>query len=499
MATTFISGLVYRGGRLDWTTLRQVGDKLQVAEHKEAALQVADTPPALPPPDLAPQIRAACSSVKGNLCLAVPTDQVLMRVVDLPTIDPAEMRGMVELQVDKFSPFPVEHMAVSCEVLEKQASSSRVLIVAVKREIVDGIGETFKKAGLYPHWMDVEVLSWWHLFKEKGEIPAHGRRIFILLDAFGTELIVSQNGIPVLFRSLGGRQGLSEEEFIEEVADEISYTLTSLEVEWGAVENIQMTLWQWGSGMPALAARLSGGRKAPGPAAAPAESLKPPKLDFDLEEPVVAAPPSEGLGLQVDQRQFDVLPPLSEGLARRAVGQGETMINLAPPEWRSVEKTRSIHKHLLVATAAVLVVWLLVVSFFVVGLKLQRKNRDRLKTAVEEIEGPAKEVERLQDKFESLNAYADRSHSALECLREVSALLPEGVDLNSFAYKKRGTVSLRGECATVGPIYDFFQALEKSELFDEVKAEPVSTKNVGAVQKSQFGVTMTLPGAKEQK
>ena len=48
MATTFISGLVYRGGRLDWTTLRQVGDKLQVAEHKEAALQVADTPPALP-------------------------------------------------------------------------------------------------------------------------------------------------------------------------------------------------------------------------------------------------------------------------------------------------------------------------------------------------------------------------------------------------------------------------------------------------------------------
>ena len=496
MATTFISGLVYRGGRLDWTVLREVGDKLQVAEHKEATLQVADPPPALPPVELAPQIRAACSGVKGNLCLAVPTDQVLMRVVDLPTVDPAEMQGMVELQVDKFSPFPVEHLSVSYEVLEKQENSSRVLIVAVKREIVEGIGETFKKAGLYPHWMDVEVLGWWYLFKAKGEVPSHGRRIFILLDTHGTELIVSQNGIPVLFRSLGGRQGLSEEEFIEEVADEISYTLTSLEVEWGAVENIQMTLWHWGSGMPALAARLSGGRKAAEPA--PAASLKPPKLAFDLDEPAAPPPVAEGLGLQVEQKQFDVLSPLSEGLARRAVEQGESMINLAPPEWRSVEKTKTIHKHLLLATAAVLAVWLVTVSGFVVGLKLQRKNLDRLKTAVEEVEGPAKEVEQLKNKFESLSAYADRSHSALECLREVTELLPDGVDLNSFAYKKQGTVSLRGECAAVDPIYNFFQALEKSELFKSVKTEPVSTKNVGAVQKSQFGVTMTLPGGEKE-
>ena len=154
-----------------------------------------------------------------------------MRVVDLPTSDPAEMAGMVELQVDKFSPFPVEHMAVAFELLSQKETSSRVLIATVQREIVENLGAAFREAGILPHWIDVEVMGWWTLLKEQGELPETGRTVLLILDGNGAELIICEDGIPVVIRSLGTAAGVSEDEFYAELADEIGYTLTTLEAE----------------------------------------------------------------------------------------------------------------------------------------------------------------------------------------------------------------------------------------------------------------------------
>jgi len=77
---------------------------------------------------------------RPKVSVAIPLDRVLLRVVELPSTEMDELRGMVDLQVDKFSPFPVEQMSVSFESLSQTANSTRVLIAAVRREEIDNAG-----------------------------------------------------------------------------------------------------------------------------------------------------------------------------------------------------------------------------------------------------------------------------------------------------------------------------------------------------------------------
>ena len=93
--------------------------------------------------------------------------------------------------------------------------------------------------------------------------------------------------------------------------------------------------------------------------------------------------------------------------------------------------------------------------------------------------------------------YADRTHSALECLRRVSESLPAGADLTSYVYRKGASLALRGEADVPDKVYAFIQALEKAELFLEVKSEGISTRNTPQGNRSQFGVTIRLPGIGE--
>ena len=484
MAQNPITAIFFREEIAEWTTLRPVKSGYEVAEHR--TVDIATTVD-FSAAETSVAIKAACAHIKGDLCAALPADKTLMRVVDLPTADPLELRGMADLQVDKFSPFPIEHMAVAVEVLSQKENASRVLIVAVQREIVETFGKTLGAAGLLPHWIDVHIMGWWSLLKEQGAIPEKGRAVLLLLEKNGAELIVSQDGSPVVFRSLGSGQGLTEDEYFSELADETAYTLTTLEAERGAVDGMKISLWY-------------GIVKAPPKVVLP--GLEPTEHPATMDGAPVGLVEKlrEGCGVEVDSRSLDTLSPLTEGLARRIAAKGDAALNLAPPEWRTQESGRRTKKSLLVASAAFLAIWLVGVIGFSVGLKMQETRRDKMKASIAILEQSADKVRELKDKITSFEQYADRSRSALECLREVSALLPEGVDLSSFSYKKGVSVSLRGECATPEPIYNFVQALQQSALFIEVKTEGVRSKTVqSGGQKSEFSVTATLPGEEKKE
>ena len=75
----------------------------------------------------------------------------------------------------------------------------------------------------------------------------------------------------------------------------------------------------------------------------------------------------------------------------------------------------------------------------------------------------------------------------------LDAVLPPGVELSSFTYRKGRTVSLRGESANVTPIYDYIEALEQSPLFIEVKPEGV-TQAPGGRRNPEFRLTARMPG-----
>lgn len=458
MSDDLITALALRRGSLEWTSLRRKKNRIEVEHQRAETFEMPAGVTDLGAPEVVQRLKPLLAQVKGRLAVALPSDQALMRVVRLPTNDAEEIREMAALQVDKFSPFPVEHMAVSQEILAEQDGSSRVLIVASLSEHVDKLGALLQAAGAYPRAVDVEVMGWWRLLKQEGQIPAEGRHIVLIVDAHCTEMIVAQDGVPVMIRALGSHAHLAPAESAAEIAEELNYTLTTIEGEWGVQAAGMIRVWH--------------------------------RKDLAVE---FLARFRELCDVDVVTSSLEQLPPLSEGLARRAAERAAHLLDLAPPDWKTAIASRKLNRAILVAACCFLAAWLAGVLALGVGLHVQKGRLAAAKAALEARRGPAREVEQLKDQVRSLERYADRTYSGLESLREVSRLLPAGVDITAFTYKKYGQVNIRGEADSSDPIYDFFQALEKSELFPEVKPEGVTQQQRGGRMRSQFRVTIVLP------
>lgn len=485
MAQKRITGVVLQQGTLAWTTLRPAKKRRgapagwEIAEQNREPLSAEVTGP--DSPLFAEALKRWGPSHRGEISFGLPAERVLLRVVDLPTTDVAEMQAMAELQVDKFSPFPAEQMAVSFEVLAQRGTASRVLIAAAQQDLVNAVGEAFRTAGAWPERLDIDILGWWAVLKERGEVPAEGLYVALRVDSGGASLIIADRGVPVVLRALGSSAGLSDEDYFAELADEVGYSLASIEAEFGIAGGVYITVWREGSVAPPRIAGLDGGGVSSEPA-----------------DPLVARL-SEVCGeAEVHSRSLQDMPPRSEGLARRAAEGGASLLNLVPAAWRAEEQRHALRKSLLAATALFLIVWLAGVGAFLLSISLARREHAALKTAVAALSAPAAEVRELSEKIRSFEQYADRSHSALEALREISTLLPQGVELTSFSYRKSGSVNIRGIADFPDPIYDFFQALERSDFFEKVEPGDIRSKTQGAVQKSEFSVTAYLPGGRKE-
>ncbi len=453
-----ITAVLASGRRLEWTTLRRRKGRYDVAEQKSVELDIPEKMEERDPAQWAGQIKQALGAIKGHLTVTLHTERALLRAVDLPSTDPDELTGMVELQVDKFSPFPIEHMALAHEVLGTPGDAARVLIAACKRDVVDDLGALFEVAGRQPDRIDIAAAGWWHLLKEEKAFPTEGRHGLLLMDETGTELVITQDGLPVVVRSLGAQHEASDESFAAEIAEEVAYTLTSLEAEWGAMAAPDLTVWHRGAAPSLLMDRLA-----------------------------------TECAIETHAKTLDDLPSLTEGIARRDAYLGGSVLDLSPPEWKTVASERTGQRRMIALVASLLVAWLAVLAVFFLVAHLDESRIQRLRAEIAALEDPAEEARVLRRRVESLEQFADRTHSALECLREVSELLPRGVELNSFTFRKGGAVNLRGESTTVPPIYDYIEALEQSELFDEVRTEGV-TQAPGGRRNPEFRLTAQLPG-----
>ncbi len=452
MAEDSITALVLGPAVAEWTTLRRRKGVVEKAGHQKQALAAAEGA------ERAAELKRALAGLKGRVAVALPSDQVLMRVVRLPSTDLDELREMAALQVDKFSPFPVEQMAVGQELLAQHEGSAQLLIAASRRENVERLEAELSASGLAPREVDVAVLGWWRLLKQENHVPAEGRHLLMIVEERSTELLVVQEGAPVVIRSLAPVNDATPHEAAEELAEELNYTLTTLESEWGLRVPGLLRLWHR-SGVPlAFFEHLRTRCEA-----------------------------------QVEAHPLDALPPLSEGLARRALERGPHLLDLAPPEWKAAVASRRLTRRLMTAGAVFLGLWLLALAILLIGLQLNKGRLAAARAELAALQGPAREVEQFKNQVRALERYLDPTFSALECLREICDRLPDGVDINAFTYKKYAQIALRGESDSSEPIYDFFQALEKTELFPEVKPEGVTQQTRAGRTRSQFKLAINLP------
>lgn len=457
-----MSALVLRAKYAEWTCIPKAGDKasapqsapLPLAEGRRTLLEsiLANPEPC------SKQLLDACGKLPAPLTLGIPASWVLLRLVELPDSTPNELRDMAELQVDKFSPFPADEATFAYEILEKKDGRCRLLLGAIPTKTVDALGACLTAAGLPPKRVDINLLGWWRLLRSAGKSGGSSPRVFIILDDDACDLIVATGNLPVAVRSISGLDELPADDLADDIARELVYTMTALDLDRAGEPLAEISIWHRGESPSTLLQRL--------------------KEQFPV--PVHAA-------------SLTSLPSLAEGLLERA-GDPQGGMDLAPATWHQAESSRRSRRRLLALSASLLAVWALAMGTIFGGLQYHKQRLSMLESRLDTMTPAADNARMVRDRVRALQQYIDRQYSALECLREVSDLLPPGITLKSLNYHKGKNLEIAGEADAVTLVYDFKKEMEKSSLF--VKTELTRVMK-GPQGKEVFKLTATLPGGEQ--
>lgn len=465
MAVKALTSLAVRARSLEWSVRNKTGEKQAAASAQSLTLDPGENRKTIldgmkaDQDRLVAEIRGPCSHLPEPVSIGIPASWVLLRIAELPSGTPEDLASMAELQVDKFSPFPVDESAISYELLADHEGKSRLLLSAIRAEPLNQLADGLRAAGIKPKWVDINLLGWWQLLKDTGKVHQAGSQIFLILEDDTCDIIVSTAGVPVAMRSLSGMEDLPPEESDAEIARETIFTLSSLDLDPNGSHLGEIAVWHHGE--------------------APSALLK----QFAETFSVTAHPHS-----------LDTLPPLSEGLLRRAETRTRTTMDLAPKAWQETEAALQARRRMIWSSLLVAGAWLCGMAILFGGIQVKKQQVASLEKELGELKAPSDKVRAIRDRTQDLGKYLDRSRSALECLREISDRLPPGIELRAFNYIKNKSLEMTGLADNYSLVADFKKDLERSELF--ISTELPRTRHVP--QGEDFKIVCTLPGGEKR-
>ena len=185
-------------------------------------------------------------------------------------------------------------------------------------------------------------------------------------------------------------------------------------------------------------------------------------------------------------------PASVAGIADRSLD--DASLNALPESWRSfLEETRfkaRLAKSLSVAGG----VWALVMLVLFGVPAVYGMMTAHMKSLSAEHRSSYRKVEEVRNKVKLVQKYSDHARGALEILKAVSDRLPEGVELNSWNFKREDGVRFSGESEDAASVYTLKDRLLETGAFADVR---LTGPSAGKGGKQKFDIDCRYE-AKEQ-
>jgi len=444
MAKDIVTVVCIDGDVLAWEAFRHVRAGLVRSGGERVAL-----------PDGEPEAPTAVGPPNADTVLALAPADVLLRVLRLPTTETEEIKGMVELQVDRVSPFPVEQTVAGHELLRADEDGVTVCLAIARKAVIEARRRHL--AGPDPIRVDAAMLGLWDGLRRDAQVDTDGNGLLFVASSDAVQVIVHQGGVPTLLVTIAGPYALAEAGDREEIARETARLFWTLDHDAGDEAGFTGTVWA------------------------------DPEVGEALAEVV-----GRHCGFACTARDEADLPSVCEGVARRTQGGGG--LDLTPPAWRSGAETARFRRRLLAGVVVLLALWTLLVGGGYGTLVLQRRDVAALRHAEQEWLVPANRVRNLRRRVTTIARYTAREDSALEALREIAIAQPQGIDLDAFTYRRGEAVDIAGLADNTQLILNFNAALNRSELFENVVSGPRVQTRGG---RYRFSFELVLPGGND--
>ena len=447
------AAIAFGPSNLELTTVRAEGSEVSVLQQSFAsAAPPAGMPDAMPQWQIAAQsLRQQFNSREHRVVTSVSCEDVLCEILRLPATEPAELKQMLDLQIDNITPLPLEEVVYSFEPLAAADGQTRVLVVIARKAKVNERMEALESAGLQPEMVTVDALAMFRALGGRNLLAQDDRlNVLVILGLVSADVIVYSQGVPLTVRSL----------------------VLGAEGESVLREELQRTFVAAEAGQPE---RMMGGVIF----LAPGEELK-----------AFAEKVANGLTAQSSFLTNGAVPSAALSLCLQYATGGTAQLNLLPEEWRQKRQIKALRQRLIRGAIAVGIVYALALAVFLGLLAVKNAQLNRVTREVKSRQGDFAAARQLQGELIAMRNQLDTKSSALEVLREITVRMPKDMQLNSFVFKKDLTLSLKGQAPTGAIALDFQSRLQQCDLFSKVSGR---SDTVGGLTK--FDLTCTLKTA----
>jgi Fimbrial assembly protein (PilN)/Type IV pilus assembly protein PilM len=420
---------------------------------------------------------------KASVICVVPANAATAKNIEVPSIDPEEIKSIINLQASRHTPYSREEVLISYINLGINASNNtRLLLVIVHRDLVKERISIMERAGLNIDKIlfvpEAQARFYSKGLNLKKDVPPFGVIDFSLNAA---SFIVISKGSLLFVRHIpvGIKAIMEGSDAVAKLQDEFKKSMDAFMQEDGsqapgsyvvttaneAVNNI----------LPAL------------------------KTSLNIEFKVFAFSNFiKGSGGQRkklessfgDDSFLDVIAPASTAI--------KCEINLMPEEMvlkKTVERqSREASKSGVAAVILMLLIGAVIMSnIYFKDTFLNKNLRQQFAPQKEQVEI----LEAQMNKVKLVRGFIRQRMVSLDIIHELYRITPHSIYLNNIAMDEDGTVTIDGISDSMSEVFSYVKSLDDSTMFKEAKTQSTSTKKDNGKDVAAFEIEFKLNDVKE--
>ncbi|MBN1405865.1 MAG: pilus assembly protein PilM, partial [Candidatus Omnitrophica bacterium] len=402
---------------------------------------------------------------------------VITKNIEIPSIDPQEIREIINLQAGRHTPYAREEIIIDyIDIGTYKRSYTKILLIIVVNSVLKRHLEILNRAGVRLEQVSFSAesaaLAVSKILKTDTEkIPAG----IVHIDASFTDFMIVFRNKPLFIRSIpiGAQQLLDEEEryrakFVEEIKKSIeAYQNENIEknpealILTGSIEGLKGMEAALGEEMHLPVNRISYMKNI---------AITPGALKTASESKYASF--------------FNLIAPLflSEDIK----------INLMPEEVKTRRAFEERGKDLI--KTGMFALSFFIFLFFILASKIYFAGAllKKLEAQYTPISREAESLEIDFNKVSLIKNYLSKKRYSLDVLNELYTVIPDGVELADIRFDGQGKFAVKGTAESMSTVFAFVDSMEKSQYFKDVKTKYTAKRKDGSRDVTDFEIASLL-------
>jgi len=407
----------------------------------------------------------------------IPFNLVITKNIEIPSIDPKEIRDIINLQAGRHTPYSRDEIIVDyIDIGTYKHSYTKILLVIVARNVVKRQFDIMDKAGLRLEkvFFAPEGLAWAASKILKIDTMTAPVSIAHVDESFTDFTIVFKNK-PAFVRSIpiGMQHLISEKERYEiRFADELKRSLEAYQSE-----NIETNP---GSLVLTGALEDTGDLEI--------------VLGNVLSLPIKVVPYFKNLSMAGEALK---VAPLTKRLSffnviASLLAFGELKVNLVPEEVKLRKALEERGKELIKTGILVVTVFFVICLILLTNIYFKSAYSRNLDRKYKTLNEEARVLEKDFTQVSLIKNYLSNRGYSLEVLAELYNVTPVDIEATDIRFDEQGKLSVRGTAESMSAVFSFVDKMEKSKYFKDVKTKYTAKRKEGGADVADFEITCQL-------